>query len=71
MREKVLNGSKPSTVTDSGSSSSCERMEDTFIPRGIPSDKVFKTSLGQVSEATEQRKLMHMVREPARTVGMV
>ena len=71
MKKGIINGSKPAIVADSGAISNCGRMGNLFIPIGVASFEVFDTSLSQVLEATEQATLMHMVREPARTVNMV
>lgn len=71
MRKGFLNVSEPLIVSDSGATSNCGKMKDPFILMGIPSGSAFNIPLGQVTEVTEQIKLMHMVREQARTANMV
>ena len=71
MRRKILLGTVPSGIVDSGATSSCGKVSDPFIHTGELSHKQFQFPMGQVVPATEIEKLLHDVREPAKTVELV
>ena len=71
VHQMVNNDDIPSAVVDSGATSSCGLKSDPFHHTGEPSHKVFYQPDGQTMAASEQVKLKHEVREPARTVDIV
>jgi hypothetical protein len=71
LKKGVLDGSIPSTVSDSGATSSVGKVGDTYIQTTERSNKTFHVPTGTTATATNIAKLVHKVREPARTIDMV
>ena len=67
----VDKGEMRSAVMDSGATSSCGLTDDPFLQTNEPSGKIFYQPDGTKVPASNKAKLMHEVREPARTVDMV
>ncbi len=68
LRRGVLDGSIPSTVVDSGATSSIGTPTDPFAKTGRRSNKVFRLPNGVTEEAREIGELATNVRPPARDV---
>ena len=73
IRAGVEDGSIPSAVVDTGTTSTVGRPQDAgaFIHTGKKSDKEFAVANGEIEKATIQMMLAHEVRDPARTVDIV
>ena len=75
LKQRVLNGSIPSAVADSGATSSVgtnrDRKKNTFVPTGRQSDKAFCMPNGNVEEASNMDGLHHNVRHPTKDVHIV
>ena len=69
--KKVVNGSIPSAVYDSGATVHAGMPDSPFIPTGKKSDKIFQVPIGDIIEASERMKLDLDVREPAKRVDIV
>ena len=70
MRCGVLNGTIPSTVSDSGASSSIGTSDDACRRTGVQSNKVFILPSGQAMAASELAEYPFKVRNPASKVHM-
>ena len=72
-KEGVLNGTIPTTVADSGTTSSVGALKDTgeYEPTGLKSNKIFKVANGQTEAATDIKLLQHPLRKDARQVNIV
>ena len=68
MRCGVLNGTIPSTVPDSGASSSIGTADDACRRTGLQSNKVFILPTGQAVAASEVAEYPFKVRNPASQV---
>ena len=71
VREGVLNGTIPSAAWDTACTSNAGKPGDPFLPTARKSSKVFALADGRPAPASEEAKLHHAIREPARTVDMV
>jgi hypothetical protein len=71
MKEGMLNGMIPSAVSDSGSTLSAFLKKDPSRTTGKLSTTVFHLPNGAIAPATTRNKLLHNVREPARSVNIV
>jgi hypothetical protein len=71
MKEGMLNGVIPSAVSDTGSTLSAFLKKDPSRTTGKPSTTVFHLPNGAIAPATTRNKLLHNVREPARSVNIV
>ncbi len=71
IRQGVLNGTIPSAVADSGTTSSVGTATDPHIATGRTSTKMFHLPNGTHAKATELKQLIHEVRQPARDVHTV
>ena len=71
LRTRVLNGSVPSAVSDTGASASAFKPSDPTIATGIQSNTSFGGAFGDLAVATTVNKLHHNLREPARSVHIV
>ena len=73
MREGVLNGSIPSGIADSGTTSTvgAEKDKHLFNAMNEKSNKVFSVANGNMEHATEVKQLQHDLRESARRVDIV
>ena len=71
IKAAVLDGTIPSGISDTGATSSAGKPGDPFSHTNTPSNKVFHLPTGGTATATTQAKLLHKVREPARSVDMV
>ena len=75
IRRRVLNGSIPSAIADSGATSHVGTTKDSskhaFIPTGKPSTKVFQLPDGTRTPASDIQQLHHNVRQPAKDVHIV
>jgi len=73
VRAGIEDGSIPSAVVDTGTTSTVGRPEDieSFLPTGKPSGKHFAVANGQIEKATDQMLLKHELRDPARRVDIV
>ena len=67
----VLNGTIPSAISDTGSTSIAVLIGNPYIPTGIKSTKLFHMPNGSTSQASDVCKLEYPLRYPARTVNMV
>ena len=67
----IQQGRIHSAVYDSGATSHCGRTCDPFRRTARKSNKIFHIPDGNTIQATDEAKLHHQVREPARTVHMV
>jgi hypothetical protein len=71
MKEGVLNGTIPSAVSDTGAASSAFLKKDPSRAMGELSTTVFHLPDGTIAPATTRNKLLHNVREPARSVNII
>ena len=71
MRQEIMLGIALSGIVDFGATSSCGRLVDPFIRTGELLHKQFQVPMGQIVPATKSAKLLHYIREPARTVELV
>ncbi len=75
IKKGVFDGSIPSTVADSGATSSVgtkrDRNRKAFTPTGQKSNKAFCMPNGEVEEASNMDELHHNVRHPAKDVHIV
>jgi hypothetical protein len=71
LREGVLNGTIPSAVSNTGATSHALLPSAPSIPIGIPSKVVFHLPDGTTAAASTVDKLLHYVREPARSANIV
>ena len=71
IKAAVLDGTIPSGISDTGATSSAGKPGDPFSHTNTPSNKVFHLPTGGTAKATTQAKLLHKLREPARSVDMV
>jgi hypothetical protein len=71
LRIRVLNGSIPSAVSDTGALASTIKPSDPTIPTGIQSNTSFGGAFGDIAMATTINKLHHQLRKPARSVHIV
>ncbi len=67
----MLNGTIPSAVSDTGATSSAFLKKDPSRAMGDLSTTVFHLPDGAIASATTRNKLLHNVREPARSVNIV
>ncbi len=67
----ILNGTIPSAVSDTGTTSSAFLKEDPSIPTGRVSSVVFHLPNGAIAPATTVNKSLHNVRAPTRDVNIV
>jgi hypothetical protein len=70
MKEGVLNGTIPSVVSDTGATSSAFLKNDPSHPTGKLSTTVFHLPDGAIAPAMTRNKLLHNVREPARSINI-
>ena len=72
MKEGVLKGTIPTTVADSGTTSSVGAPKDAgeYESTGIKSDKIFRVANGQTEAATDIKLLQHPLRDDARQVNI-
>ena len=61
----------PTGVVDSGATSTCGATNGPFEATGKQSEKVFALPTGRTVCATEKKKLMHNLQDPARDVDIV
>ena len=66
-----MKGTIPSSVSDTGSTSTAFLKKDPSIPTGHKSSAVFHLPNGTVAPATTVNKLLHHVRAPDRDVNIV
>jgi hypothetical protein len=71
MKEGVLYGMIPSAVSDTGTTSSAFLKKDPSRAMGELSTTVFHLPDKAIAPATTRNKLLHNVREPARSVNIV
>ncbi len=71
MKEGMLNGMTPSAVSDTGATLSAFLKKDPSRATGELSTTVFHLPDGAIAPATTRNKLLHNVREPARSVNIV
>ncbi len=71
MKEGVLNGMIPSAVSDTSATLSVFLKKDPSHATGELSTTVFHLPDGGIAPATTRNKLLHNVREPARSVNIV
>ncbi len=75
IKKGVLDGLIPSTVADSGATSSVgtkrDRNRKAFAPTGRKSDKAFRMPNGEVEEASNMDELNHDVHHLAKDVHIV
>jgi hypothetical protein len=75
IKKRVLDGSIPSAVADSGATSSVgtkkDRNRKAFAPTGRKSNKAFRMPNSKVEEASDVDELHHDVRHPAKDVHIV
>jgi hypothetical protein len=71
MKEGVSNGTIPSAVNDTGTTSSAFLKKDPSPAMAKLSTTVFHLPDGRIAPATTRNKLLHNVREPARRVNIV
>jgi hypothetical protein len=71
MKEGMLNGTIPSAVSDTGATLSAFFKKDPSSATGKLSTAVFHLPNGALAPATTKIKLLHNVREPARSVNIV
>jgi hypothetical protein len=75
IRRRVLDGSIPSAIADSGATSHVGTTKDSskhaFIPTGKPSTKVFQLPDGKRTPASDIQQLHHNVRQLAKDVHIV
>ena len=69
--EGMQDGSIPSAVSDSGTTSGIGKPGDPLEPTGKPSAKTFRMPTGTLSNVTELKKLKHKLRDPARDMHLV
>jgi hypothetical protein len=66
----ILNGTIPSTVSDTGATLSAFLTSNPSLPTGRISSAVFHLPNGAVAPATTVKKLLHDVRAPAQDVNI-
>ena len=66
-----MTGSIPSAVSDTGATSSAFLRSDPSQAMGEPSTTVFHLPNSMIVPASTKNKLLHRVREPARSVSIV
>jgi hypothetical protein len=66
IKKGVLNGSIPSIVVDSATTSHVGTKHDPFIPRGRTSEKIFQLPDETRTAASTISELAHNVRQPAK-----
>jgi hypothetical protein len=71
IKQGIINGSIPSTVSDTGATSTAGTLHDPFIYSDIQSTKTFMLPMGATTTATTQALLLLNVRTPANTVDIV
>jgi hypothetical protein len=71
MKEGVLNGTIPSAVSDTGATLSAFLKKDQSCATGELSTTVFHLPDSAIAPAMTRNKLLHNVREPARSVNIV
>jgi hypothetical protein len=71
MKEGVLNGMIPSAVSDTGATLSTFLKKDPSRATGKLSTTVFHLPDGTIAPATTRNKLLHNLREPARSINIV
>ncbi len=71
MKEGALNGMIPSAVSDTGATLSAFLKKDPSRAMGELSTAVFHLPNSAIAPATTRNKLLHNVREPARSVNIV
>jgi hypothetical protein len=71
LRKGVLNGMIPSAVSNTGATSHALPPSAPSISTGIPSKVVFHLPNGTTAAASTVNKLLHNVREPARSANIV
>jgi hypothetical protein len=71
MKEGMLNGTIPLAVSDTGATSSAFLKKDPSCATGKLSTTVFHLLNGAIAPALTRNKLLHNVREPARSVNIV
>ena len=71
IKSDVQSGKIPSIIADSGNTSHCRNKNDPFVHMGEPSPKVFHMSLRLTTKEMHKAKLIHQVKEPARTVHII
>ena len=67
----TLDGSTPSAITNTGTTSTSDKSGHPFRTLNIPSDKVFHLPTGGTARAPVKAKLMHKLREPETEVDIV
>ena len=70
-QQAIGTGKIKTAVLDSGATSNCGMVGDTFILTEEKSNKIFHMPTGTTAPASVKAKLHHIVRELARTVDMV
>jgi hypothetical protein len=71
MKGGMLNGTIPSAVTDTGATLSAFLKKDPSRTTGELSTTVFHLPDSKIAPATTRNKLLHNVREPARSINIV
>ncbi len=71
LREGVLNGTIPSAINNTGATLHALLPSAPSISTGIPSKVVFHLPNGTMAAASTVNKLLHNVREPARSAKIV
>jgi hypothetical protein len=67
----MLNSTIPSAVSDTGATSSAFFKKDPSRPMGELSTTVFHLPDSAIASATTRNKILHNMREPARSVNIV
>ena len=71
LKKGILDGSIPSGVSDTGSTSTAGKDNDPFQKINIKSNKIFHLPTGGTTAASKIAKLHMNVQEPAKTVDIV
>ena len=71
MKQRVQDGSIPSTVVDSGTASNAMKPGDPCTQTGRRSSKQYKMATGHIISGGEEALMDHEVREPTRTCDIV
>eukprot|EP00804_Cyclotella_cryptica_P008973 CCRYP_012065-RA/>CCRYP_012065-RA protein AED:0.48 eAED:0.43 QI:0/-1/0/1/-1/1/1/0/178 len=71
IKQGINNGSIPSAVSDTGTTSTAGTLRDPFIQSNVQSTKTFMLPTGITTAATAQAHLLLNVRTPANTVDIV
>jgi hypothetical protein len=71
IKQGIINGSIPSTVSDTSATSTAGTLHDPFIHLNIQSSKIFMLPTGATTTATTQAKLLLNVHTPANKMGIV